>query len=237
MHTPHRPAPRSLAAATLLAVLVSPSRAAAQEAIGSFERTLTVSGPVDLEVLSGSGRIEVRAGQPGRIEISGRVRADNWRLFSGRLSARERVRRIEAKPPIEQTGSRVMIGRIDDEELKNQVSISYTVVVPPDSTLVSKTGSGSHVIAGVRGAVTASSGSGSIHVRNAGGDVRATTGSGSIIADTVAGSFSANSGSGSIDGLNVKGGITVKTGSGTIAVSQSGGGPVEASSGGRAPSG
>src|SRR5437867_12179546 len=118
MHTRLRPAPRSLAAAALLAVLVSPARAGAQEATGSFERTLTVSGPVDLEVLSGSGRIEVRAGQAGRIEISGRVRADNWRLFSGRLNARERVRRIEAKPPIEQTGNRVTIGRTDDEERK-----------------------------------------------------------------------------------------------------------------------
>jgi hypothetical protein len=231
MHTPFRPAPRALAAAAQLAVLVSPSRAGAQETTGSFQRTLTVSGPVDLEVLSGSGRIEVRSGQAGRIEISGRVRADNWHLFSGRLNARERVRRIEAKPPIEQTGNRVTIGRIDDEELRDQVSISYTLVVPPDTTLVSKTGSGSHLIEGVRGAVTASTGSGSIHVRNAGGDVRATTGSGSIIADTVAGSFSANSGSGSIDGTSVKGGITVKSGSGTIVVSQSGGGPVEASSG------
>jgi hypothetical protein len=151
MHTLFRPAPRALAAAALLAVLVFPSRAGAQEATGSFQRTLTVSGPVDLEVLSGSGSIEVRAGQAGRIEISGRVRADNWRLFSGRLNARERVRRIEAKPPIEQTGNRVTIGRVDDEELRDQVSISYTLVVPPDTTLVSKTGSGSHLIEGAVG--------------------------------------------------------------------------------------
>jgi len=231
MHTLLRLAPRPLAATALVAVLVSPSLAFAQEATGSFEKTLTVSGPVDVEVLSGSGRIEVRAGQAGRIEVIGRVRADNWRLFSGHLSARERVRRIEANPPIEQIGNRVTIGRIADEDLRDSVSISYTVVVPPDATLAAKTGSGSHLIDGVRGAVTASTGSGSIHVRNAGGDVRVTTGSGSILAETIAGSFSANTGSGSIDGSNVKGGITVKTGSGAIAVSQSGGGPVEASSG------
>src|SRR5438876_9481890 len=104
MHTPLRPTPRSLAAAALLAVLVSPARAGAQEATGSFERTLTVSGPVDLEVLSGSGRIEVRAGHAGRIEISRRVRADNWRLFSARLNARERLPRVEAERPLAQTG-------------------------------------------------------------------------------------------------------------------------------------
>jgi hypothetical protein len=185
---------------------------------------------VDLEVLSGSGRIEVRVGQAGRVEIGGRVTAGDWGFFGGRASAQERVRRIEARPPIEQTGNRVSIGRIDDEELRRNVSISYTLVVPPDTTLVSKTGSGSHLIEGVRGAITASSGSGAIRVRDAGSDVRASTGSGSILADTVAGSLSANSGSGSIEGINVKSGITVKTGSGSIAVSQSGGGPVEASS-------
>ena len=214
MHTPLL----SLAAAALLALLVSPSTAGAQDATGSFERTLTVSGPVDLEVLSGSGSIEVRAGQAGRIEISGRVRSGNWRLFSGRLSAAERVRRIEANPPIEQTGNRVRIGRIADEELRQQVSISYTVAVPPAATLVSKTGSGSHLIEGVRGAVTASSGSGSIRVRSAGGDVHATTGSGSIAVDTVGGSFSGSSGSGSIDGVNVRGGLRASTSSGTLRV-------------------
>src|SRR5262245_13202093 len=218
-------------AGALLAVLAWPGRHEAQQATGSFERTLTVSGRADIEVLTGSGGIDVRAGQAGRIQISGRVTAGNWGFFTSRSSAQERVRRIESRPPIDQTGNRVEIGRIDDDELRGNVSISYTLIVPPDTTLVSKTGSGSHRIEGVRGAVTASSGSGSIRVRDAGSDVRASTGSGSIVADTVAGSFSASTGSGSIDGTSVNGGITVKTGSGNIAVSQSGGGPVEASSG------
>jgi hypothetical protein len=217
----------------VLAALASPGLAAAQEASGSFDRTLTISGPVDLEVLTGSGRIDVRTGQAGRIEVSGRIKAGNWGnwgLFGGRLSPQERVRRIEANPPIELSGSRVSIGRIEDEDLRN-VSISYTLVVPPDTRLTSKTGSGSHVIEGVRGAIVASSGSGSIRVRDAGADVKASTGSGSIVADAVGGSFTANSGSGSIDGTSVKGGIIVKTGSGEISVSQSGSGAVEASSG------
>ena len=218
----------------LLAVLFSAERSEAQQATGSFERTLSVTGPADLEVLTGSGRIEVRAGQPGRIEISGRITAGTWGWFVSGLSAQERVHRIEAHPPIEQTGNRVVVGHIEEEELRNNVSISYTLIVPPDTTLMSKSGSGSQVVEGVRGAVTASSGSGSIRVRDAGGDVRASAGSGSIAADSVAGSFSASTGSGSIDGAGVKGGITVKTGSGTITAAQSAGGPggnVEASSG------
>jgi hypothetical protein len=235
MHAYARHAPRLLAAVgVLLALFASHGRAEAQQAVGSFERTLTVTGPADLDVQSGSGRIEVRSGQTGRIEINARITAGdwgNWGFFGSRLSAQERVRRIEANPPVEQSGNRVRIGRIDDQELRNHVSISYTLVVPADTTLVSKTGSGSHLIEGLRGTITASSGSGSIRVRDAAGDVQSSTGSGSIIADTVTGSFVASTGSGSIDGVNVKGGVTVKTGSGRIEVSQSGGGRVEASSG------
>ena len=224
-----RPMSRVLAAAALLALLALPEPAVAQQASGSFDRTLTVTGPVDLEVRSGSGSIEVRTGQAGRVEISGRVKAGDWGAFRSRSSAEERVRRVEASPPIEQTGNRVTLGRIDDEDVRNHVSISYTVIVPPETTVLSKTGSGSHLIEGIRGGVVATSGSGSIRVRGVGGNVQASTGSGSILADTVAGSFSASSGSGSIDGVSVNGRITVKSSSGGIAVSQSGAGPTEAS--------
>ena len=223
-----RPMPRVLAASALLTLLALPQPAVAQQATGSFDRTLTVTGPVDLEVRSGSGSIEVRTGQAGRVEVSGRVRAGDWGPFRSSSSAQERVRRVEASPPIEQAGNRITLGRIDDEDVRNHVSISYTVIVPPETVVMSKTGSGSHLIEGVRG-VTATSGSGSIRVRGAGGNVQASTGSGSIVADKVAGSFSASSGSGSIEGVNVNGSITVKSSSGGIAVSQSGGGSTEAS--------
>jgi len=203
---------RSVVAAAALLFLVAPSgRAEAQQAVGSFSRTLTVSGPVDLEVSSGSGRIEVRAGQAGRVEVSGRITSSNWGIFSSRSSAEEAVRRVEANPPVEQSGSRIRVGRVDDGWLRENVSISYTLVVPADTTLVSKTGSGAHLIEGLRGTVTASSGSGAIHIRDAGGDVRASAGSGSILAEMVGGSF------------------TGRTGSGGIDVSQTGNGPVDAS--------
>ncbi len=59
---------------------------------GRFERTLSVSGPVDLEVLTGSGRIEVRAGSSSVVQVIGVIRArDDWRS-----SAQEKVRYLEA---------------------------------------------------------------------------------------------------------------------------------------------
>ncbi len=218
------------ASGALLAALGFAGPIEAQQAVGSFDRTLSVSGPVELEVESGSGRIEIGPGTDGRIEVRARITAGTWGFWRSGLSAEERVRRVEANPPIEQTGNRVRIGRISDDDLRQGVSISYVLTVPPETSAVSKTGSGAHVITGLRRGITASSGSGSIRVSDAAGDVRATTGSGAIEADSLSGSFYANSGSGSIEGVRLRGAITVRSGSGSIDVSQSGGGEVDASS-------
>jgi len=227
--------PRNMCVATALALLAAaglPPRVEAQRVEGGFERTITVSAPADLEVMSGSGRLEVRAGEAGRLMVSARIAATDGRLFNrSRLSPEERVRRIEANPPIEQNGNRVRIGHIQDDDLRENVSISYTLTVPADTSFTGRTGSGSQQIEGLRGAIEASSGSGSIQIRDAGGDVRASTGSGSIAADSVGGAFRGNSGSGSVHGLKLNGAVTVRTGSGSIDVSQTGAGDVEASSG------
>lgn len=223
----------TVAVALSLAIGVTlPAAAKAQRVEGTFARTLMVSGPVDLAVTAGSGSIEVRPGAAGRIEVSARIVAGDWGGGNrGRLSNEERVRRIEADPPIEQERNRVHIGRIEDVELRQNVSISYTVTVPADTSLVSTTGSGSHRIEGVGGPIEVTSGSGSIRIRDAGGDVQASAGSGSISADSVGGAFAATTGSGSITGAGVRGRIAVKAGSGSITVSSTGAGDVDASSG------
>ena len=41
---------------------------------GTFDRTLSVSGPVDLEVLTHSGDVRIRAGSSGSVQIHGKVR-------------------------------------------------------------------------------------------------------------------------------------------------------------------
>jgi hypothetical protein len=189
-----------------------------QRAEGTFDRTLTVNGRVDLDVTSGSGRIEVRAGQTGRVEIHGRISASDWSFRGGTLSPEERVKRLQANPPIEQTGNRIRIGRIQDDELRN-VSISYTLVVPAQTALVSSTGSGSQDISGLTDRTQVETGSGSIRVRDASSDVSAKTGSGSIDADGIGGAFQASTGSGRITVVKTgKGDVDVSTGSGSIDV-------------------
>jgi hypothetical protein len=226
---------RRTALAMLAAIAFAPGcvEVEAQRVEGAFDRTLTVSGTPEVEVVTGSGRIEVQAGPPGRIQITGKIRgSDGWGWNRrGPVSLEERVRRIEASPPIEQSGNVVRIGRLTDKQLADGVSISYTVTVPAPSSLRAKTGSGSQLIDGVEGGVEASSGSGSLTLREIGGRSRASTGSGSITADTVDGAFHASAGSGSIRATRVAGAITAKTSSGSIDIEQTRAGEVTVSSG------
>jgi len=95
---------------------------------GSFERTLSVTGEVDLNVTTGSGSITVRPGESGRVYVKAQIRARGG-------DAEEKVRRLEASPPIEQNGNVIRIGRIEDRELRRNVSISYELVVPATTRL------------------------------------------------------------------------------------------------------
>jgi len=208
--------------------VLAPQMAYAQRAEGSFQRNLTVTGSAEVDITSGAGSIEVRLGSGGRVDVSARVRAsDNWGWRRTQLSPEERVRRIEANPPVEQKGNTVRIGYISPDELRDSVSVSYVVTVPPGTTMRTNTGSGSQEI-DVDGSVEAHSGSGSLKVRRA-GELRASTGSGSVTAETVT-AFHATTGSGSIHATRVEGAITAKTGSGGIEITQAGRGDVSVSS-------
>ena len=75
---------------------------------GKFERAFAVGGnALVLDVRTGSGRIAVTAGEPGRVRVTGRIRgyANRWTPDGPGVVA-DRVRAIEADPPIERTGCR-----------------------------------------------------------------------------------------------------------------------------------
>jgi DUF4097 and DUF4098 domain-containing protein YvlB len=183
---------------------------------GKFERTLNVTGPVELDVTTGSGKIDVRAGGASVVQIYGTIRArDDFRT-----DAQEKIRYLTANPPIEQTGNTIRIGRIDNEAYRNNVSISYEIVAPAETRLRAKTGSGSQKIDGLRGPVDAGTGSGSIAMYGVGSDVIAHTGSGGIELDQVAGRVEASTGSGSIRGQRITGAIRAETGSGSVTLEQ-----------------
>jgi DUF4097 and DUF4098 domain-containing protein YvlB len=225
-----RPPVRSSAIPILVIALtlVLPALSSAQTAQGSFERTLTVSGPVDMDVATGSGDVTVRPGPAGSVKVIGHIRANSAWLSSGRAPA-EKVKAIEAKPPIEQTGNTIRIGRMEDRDLQQNVSISYEITAPTQCTLRSRTGSGDQNVGDISGPVDVSSGSGSIVLATIGGRVDAATGSGDITTGAVRGALSARTGSGSVRAGGVSGELVVSTGSGDIQVSQTATGSVRVS--------
>ena len=169
----------------------------------TFDRTLNVSGPVDLEVVTGSGSITVRSGAPGTIRVHGTVRAGFCFGFCGGGDPEAAMKAIVANPPIEQSGNTVRIGHLGETQRHNNISISYELVVPAETKLLSKTGSGHQEISGVAGPAEVTSGSGSLRLEDIAGQVRAHTGSGGITVSKLHGSVRAHTGSGSIRGEGV----------------------------------
>lgn len=181
---------------------------------GTFERTLTVAGPVTLEISTGAGSIEITGGPDDSVHVIGRIRASAW----AGANAAERIRRIEQTPPIAQDEARIRIGHTGDDPLYRGLSLSHVVRVPADTTVQSRAGSGSQTIADLAGPVDVQSGSGAIVVRRIRTDVRASTGSGSIRIEEPGGSLTARSGSGSITARGAGAAVDVRTGSGSIAI-------------------
>ena len=196
---------------------------------GSFERSLNVMGPVNLDVKTGSGDIDIRTGSASAVHIRGRIRVNTWRLSED--EAERRVHALESNPPIEQDGNTIRVGHIQDSSLRRNVSISYEIVVPADARVTAGTGSGNSTITGVQGPVRTESGSGNLKVTGVGDTLRANTGSGDIQIETVRGAVYAQTGSGNIVAMDVSGGFVASTGSGNVKLRQAASGSVSVETG------
>jgi hypothetical protein len=217
-----------LTLALLAAIGIAPARAAAD---GHFDRTLTVNGPVDLDVTTGSGNITVHPGDSGKVEIHATIHVgDNWR-WNGNNDAQQRVQYIEQHPPIEQDGNTITIGHEEDRDLMRNISISYDIVTPAQTRLHSATGSGNSSAEGLAGPAESSSGSGDVKLNDIGADTTARTGSGEITISGVKGALRASSGSGDIRADQIAGAVIASTGSGDIRLTQAGSGDVEVTTG------
>jgi len=210
--------------AAMVCLLSLPAAASAE---GTFQRTLQVTGPVTLNLTTGSGSVNVHTGGSGHVKVTGHIKVTNW--FGG--DAEQRVKSIEDNPQIQQSGNDIRIGHSGDNELFHNVSISYELIVPADTRLDSHTGSGNQTIEGVHGQVEVESGSGSLNISGMGDSVRAEAGSGDIHIDHVKGNVRAKTGSGSIHANDVAGGFEGNTGSGHITLDQSAPGSVRAETG------
>ncbi|MGB7583467.1 MAG: DUF4097 family beta strand repeat-containing protein [Terriglobales bacterium] len=215
----------SLIGGLILACLQPLPAAAAAE--GSFQRNLTVTGPANIDLSTGSGTVRVRTGSTGEVQISAHIKVTNWFGSDGE----RKVQEIEKNPPIQQSGSEIRIGHSDDSELFHNVSISYELVVPVETQLRSHTGSGSQTIEGLQGEIEIETGSGGLKISDIGNRVRAETGSGDVEIDGVKGNVRAKTGSGSIHATAIGGGFEGNTGSGHITLEQTAPGAVRVETG------
>ncbi|HKR96234.1 MAG TPA: DUF4097 family beta strand repeat-containing protein [Candidatus Angelobacter sp.] len=199
---------------------------------GHFERTLQVNGPVDLEVMSGSGNIVVHTGGSGSVYVAAKIHANNgvsWLFGSGNVD--DRIHRIEQNPPVVQNGNSITIGKIEDRDLTRNISIDYDVTVPAQTHVNSHSGSGDLSISGLQSPAIAKTGSGNVTVDHVSAEVRASSGSGDLKISTTKGVLYCNTGSGNIHADDITGDVFANTGSGNIEVRQTGGGSVKAETG------
>ena len=176
-----------LALVVALVVLATAVSYASSTPQGTFDRTLQVSGPVDLEVLTHSGDVTVRAGSSGSVQIHGKIYVgDRWL----RGSRQGDVQEIEQHPPIRQDGNNIHIDYLNVHDL----SVDYVIEVPADTVVRSQSGSGDQVIEGTRGNVDVHTGSGDVRLTKLQGEIRLQTGSGNIRAHDVAGAIRGGAG-------------------------------------------
>jgi DUF4097 and DUF4098 domain-containing protein YvlB len=196
----------------LLAVAVAGALPAFGSVGGTFDRSLQVSGPVELEVLSRSGDITIRKGAAGSVSIHGKINVGNSWLSGDRSGD---VQQIQSNPPIHQNGNSIRIDYVN----ANNISVDYEITVPEDTTVRAHTGSGNQNVEGLKGNIDLESGSGDLTLARLTGEMHFQTGSGNVRGHELAGPARAKAGSGDIDLEETGGGdVEIRTGSGNITV-------------------
>jgi len=183
-----------------------------------FERTLTVTGPVTLDVSANSGVIRVLRGEPGVVRIRGVARTRSTFFIWGQLSGR--LRRIAADPPIAQDGNVIGVGDAKDRWLLRGINLLVEIITPEDTEVRALADSGDIRIEGINGPVECETDSGQIEVANINGEVRASSDSGAIHIEGVKGAVDARADSGRIEAFEIAGTIDATTDSGAVLVSQ-----------------
>ena len=103
---------------------------------GTSDRTFTVSGPVRLEIVNGSGDSRVSAGPSGEVRIHAQFRVFAWPWED----AQHKLEAVEANPPFSQSNNLIRIGNPGWDW--NDFAADYTVTAPADAEVRAVAGSG-----------------------------------------------------------------------------------------------
>ena len=194
-----------------------------------FERSFDVTGPSALDVSTIRGRIEVTAGEPGRIVIVGTatVRVD-WNVPT---NAADLARKVANNPPIQREGHTVRLRPPSDPAEQRAVTVSYEVRVPPETDVTTASESGATTVRGVARAVVIRTQSGAVDAMQLGSTAVVTSGSGSVTVDGIAGSLTITTSSSSVTARAVAGDLRVRTMSGAVNAALSGEGNADVETG------
>jgi len=189
----------------------------------SFHKVIHISGPLNLEVDTGSGNIVITQGEPGTLDILSHFQVRAW----SEEEALTIAAKIKEDPPVRERDNIVRIGDIDEYAQQwfwgPQVTMNFLITVPPETAVELDSGSGNQKIKGIKGPVSANTGSGDIEIEEIKTDINADTGSGNIIISQVEGDIEADTGSGNISSSQIKGNVNADTGSGNVRATQIGG--------------
>ncbi|MEO8098486.1 MAG: DUF4097 family beta strand repeat-containing protein [Acidobacteriota bacterium] len=197
-------------AALLGACIVSASDSA------TFDRTLTVSGPVDLDVRSDAGGIIITTGSGSSIRVHAVIKP-----LLGRFDldlAEANIRALVQNPPIEQTGNHIRMGYVKDPGLLRGVTMRLEIETPRTTQVRAHTESGGIRIDGVEGPVDAQTASGRTEISSVATAVKVSGDSGAIVILS-AGQVSLRNQSGSIRLQEIRGTVNSETSSGATDMS------------------
>lgn len=210
---------------TLILFAATACAAFSQTLEGSFERSIPVSGQVELDVTTDSGGIVITPGVAGSVRVRALLkghRGHHWRPDE----LESRIRAIERNPPIEQIGNRVRIGHVTDRTLLKGVSMRLEIQTPVETRLKAHADSGGVRVQGIQGPAECQTDSGGIVAADIGGEVRAQADSGGIRLKDIRGPVFARADSGGIEAIQVAGAVDAQTDSGGIRIEQTTAAPV-----------
>jgi hypothetical protein len=198
---------------------------AAQGTDRGFERTFPVSGTVSLDLNTDAGGIVVRTGASGTVRVRGILKAQ-WSLLSG-FDVEDRIRQLEANPPIEATGNTIRVA-VRDKSLLRGISMRLEIDAPIQTGLRARTDSGGIKVRGIQGPIDCQTDSGGVRATEIGGNVHVKTDSGGIRIRKTNGEVRAHADSGGIEAMEVAGRVEAETDSGGIRISQTQPAPIRA---------
>jgi hypothetical protein len=206
----------TLMTATLLAAAFLAGCGPQTSAVGTADRTFTVSGPVRLELETGSGSSRVTVGSPGEVRIHAQFRVHAWPWENPDRTLKD----IAANPPFSQDDNLIRIGHSGWD--MNNVSADYSVTVPPDTQMRGVIGSGDLDVNGIAGPASFTVGSGNISAAAIMNDIRTTVGSGNGTFTDTQGRIEVTAGSGNVVVRGAKEDVRARAGSGDIRIEQPG---------------